>query len=151
MLTCVQRIGHGAWPPSDVDGTVDQVGVSRTGLVVRLCCNGNLEFLDVRSVVDRAQGFLLPVGHRPALAGLASYTRLGRIRAVFWGLAYGFGAPPDHVRFEAATLRFCRSVDVVPRRLSPDYWIAGAEGVFASAALLSGARETTKVVLPDRW
>lgn len=118
---------------------------------MELRLSGGLAFLDVRSHVDSAQGFLLPVSHRPVLAGLSSFTRWGRLHAVYWALAYGLGEIPEVVRFEASTLRYRRSVEVRPDPVGGDCWVAAADGVFGSAALLTGGYETHRVPLADRW
>ena len=145
----MHRTPFGGSPAPDLDAA--RGGLAQARLVVELRQVGGSAFLAVRSRVDPAQDFLLPVAHRPVLAGLSSYTRLGRWHAVYWAFAYGLGRVPQKVRFEAATLRYQRSVEVRPDPVGGDCWVAAAEGVFGSAALLAGGRETCRVPLADRW
>jgi len=151
-LCDVHRRGFGGDLAHDAGGAVaGRVVLARARLAVELRLSGGLAFLDVCSGVDSAQGFLLPVSHRPVLAGVSSYTRLGRLHAVYWALAYGIGEIPEVVRFEAATLRYRRSVEVRPDLMGGDCWVAAADGVFGSAALLTAGCETHRVPLADRW
>lgn len=125
---------------------------SQAHLEVELRQDGPLRFLLVRSRIDLAQAYLLPV---PALGvvGLAQHTRLGRLHALHWGLAYGRSAAGAEcaVRFEDSARPQWRAATVRQRRLADDCWVADAEGVFDTAVLLAGDDRTCRVRLADRW
>ena len=110
-------------------------------------------FLAVRSRIDPSQSFLLPARHRPTLSGLSVHTRLKRIHALYWGLAYGFGdlGQDAVVRFEPDPRRGGRRVDVAPQSLGHHYWVADAEGIFSSVAMLVGEQEAGRTQLADHW
>jgi len=122
-------------------------------VVVELRRDRGLPFLDVRSRVDANQSLLLPLGHRPTVSGLSLHTRLGRVHALYWGLAYGSGQLPGPalVRFESGTLRYRTAVDAQPHQLDGQYWVVAAEGVFATATLVVGDHETERVRLAVCW
>lgn len=130
-----------------------RVALKATGLVVELRQDGDLQFLDVQSRIDPRQDFLLPVPPRPAFAGLSMHTRMGRLHAVCWGLVYGSSPLPDagRVRFEADTLRYRQVAEVPVHRVSERCWVAGAEGVFSTAVLLTPDIEVGRVRLTSRW
>jgi hypothetical protein len=109
--------------------------------------------LDVSSLVDPRHTFLLPVPASPALDGLSLASRLGHMYAVEWGVVYGSGRlPPDAlVTFSTGTLRFRRTVSVAPLRLAEDCWLAEAEGLFTTAAVVVDGVETARTALMDRW
>jgi len=120
-------------------------------LVAQVREDRGLLFLDLRSSLDPAQSFLLSVGHRPVLAGISSFTRLGAVHARCWGLAFGVGKLPDDavVRFESGTLRYETTAESAVLRLSRDCWVADAEGVFTRAVLLVGG-EHVRVPLTEQ-
>jgi len=91
------------------------------------------------------------VGHRPVLAGISSFTRLGAVHARCWGLAFGVGKLPDDavVRFESGTLRYETTAESAVLRLARDCWVADAEGVFTRAVLLVGG-EHVRVPLTEQ-
>lgn len=129
------------------------VHLVRSRLSVQLSEQGDLRFLEVHSRLDPEQCLLLPIGHRPELAGLSMYTRLGWIHSICWGLAYGFGELGEQAvaRFRTDTLRYRVSVDARPRRLGDDLWLADVEGVFDSVALLVGDRTVRRAPLAESW
>lgn len=127
--------------------------VSRARLLVEVCHDRGLRFLSVRSKVAD-QSFLLPLGHRPALAGLSMVSRLGRLSGLCWALAYGVGELPAcaRVRFATDTLRYRRCCEVPALRLDDQVWVSDAEGLFSNATLLAGGDTPTRVVaLAGRW
>lgn len=131
------RLGLGRVP--DVATAVGHsIVLGRSQLVAQVCEDRGLVFLDLRSSLDPAQSLLLSLGHRPVLAGISSFTRLGAVHARCWGLAFGVGKLPDHavVRFESGRLRYETRAESAVRRLSRDCWVADAEGVFSRAVLL---------------
>jgi hypothetical protein len=109
--------------------------------------------LDVSSLVDRRHTFLLPVPPGSGLDGLSLASRLGRMHAVEWGLAYGSIRLPSgaSVTFSPGTLRFCRTVEVAPVVLAEDCWLAEAEGLFTTAAVVVDGVETARTALMDHW
>ncbi len=136
----------------DMATDVGQVAVlGRSQLVVQVCVDRGLLFLDVRSRLDPAQSFLLSVGHRPILAGISSFTRLGAVHARCWGLAFGVGRLPDDavIRFESGTLRYETTAESGVHRLARDCWVADAEGVFTRAVLRVGD-EQVRVPLTEQ-
>lgn len=110
-----------------------------------------MEFLHVQSLLDPAQNFLLPVAHRPALAGLSGFAAVGRVNAVYWALAYGLGEPPDEVNFESNALRYRREVVFTPNPITDDCWVAAGDGVFTTATAVVGDHVTQRVGLADHW
>ncbi len=152
-LSVVHSRGLDAEPASvgGITGPVRYVMLPRVRLVVGLRRSAGVEFLDVKSLADPAQNLLLPVAHRPVVAGLSCFTAVGRFHAVYWALAYGLGEPPDGVRFESGTLRYRREVDVAPNPVADGCWVAAAEGVFTTATVLVGNHATHRVRLADRW
>jgi hypothetical protein len=130
-----------------------QIKLAAARLVVELHQDGELLFLDVRSVLDPRQAFLLPLPAPPAIDGLGLFTRLGRLHALPWGLAYGAGTLPAGavVSFSSDTLRFRRSATASPVQLGELAWAAVAEGDFRTAATVVNGVETARVVLADRW
>jgi hypothetical protein len=127
------------------------LGASR--LVVELHDDGALPYLDVRSMLDPSQAFLLPLPAPPAIDGLAMSTHLGRLYDVTWGIAWGSGVPPEGcvVTFSSDALRFRRSVQAVPQVVSDRCWVAWAEGVFSTAATVVNGVETARVPLATRY
>ncbi len=125
----------------------------KSRLSVQLCEEGGLPFLEAKSRLDPDQSFLLPISQRPALSGLSLFTRLGRIHSLCWALAYGCGELAEHTaaRFESDTLRYRVGVEVAPRRLCDDVWLADVDGVFDSVALLVGDRTIQQVRLAGSW
>ncbi len=79
------------------------------------------------------------------------HTRLKRIHALYWGLAYGFGDLDQDavVRFEPDPRRRGPRVDVAPQSLGHHYWVADAEGIFSSVAMLVGDQEAGNTQLAD--
>ncbi len=141
----------GPSPVGGISGSVGSVLLPTAHLVVELHRQAGVEFLHVQSLVDPAQNFLLPVAHRPALAGLSGFTKVGRVHAVYWALAYGLGEPPDGVHFESGALRYRREVVVTPNPIIDDCWVAAGGGVFTTAMALVGDDVTQCVGLADRW
>ena len=127
--------------------------LSKARLFVELHDDGTLPYLDVRSVLDPTQVFLLPLPTPPAINGLALETRLSRLVDVSWGFAWGTGVPPGDttVVFSTDSLRFRRTTRVVPQVLSDRCWVADAEGVFTSAATVVNGVETARVQLANRY
>ena len=87
--------------------------------MVRLRDDRELTHVEVRDRLEPRQPLLLALGHRPVLEGIASRTRIGRVRALCWGLAFGVGElPPEAVvGFESCTLRFCTAAAARVSRL----------------------------------
>jgi hypothetical protein len=145
---------RGAERRPGVDGRLD-AGAARVGsfLVVEVCRDEGLTFLDVRSRVDPFRACLLSLGHQPTLAGLCVEIRLSRIAGLYLALAYGVGPLPERplVRFDTATLRYRRTVDAVPQPVSADVWFAEAEGTFATASLLRDDQTIARTGLTDYW
>lgn len=115
--------------------------------------DGGLSYLQVRSLIDREQMFLLPVVPGPGFDGLALHTNLGRLHAIHWGLAWGAGSLPAGaaVRFSSDALRFRRSVTVAPQPLGADAWVADAEGLFTTATTVVAGIDTARTQLAGRW
>ncbi|MGZ6793381.1 MAG: hypothetical protein ACXVFV_10550 [Mycobacteriales bacterium] len=122
-------------------------------LVVELHEGGPLDHLDVRSAVDPAQALLLPLPVPPAIDGISLETRLSRLYALPWALAYGRGVLPAGavVAFSTGSLRFRRTVRSTPVQLSQGCWVADAEGLFATAAVVVDGVVTTRAALADHW
>jgi hypothetical protein len=120
-----------------------QVTLVPSILVVEAIEEDRLLFLEVRSRVDPTQALLLAVSHRPVLAGIASFTALGRVHAMCWALAFGVGNLPEgaQVRFESGTLRHARTAVSAVHRMAHQCWVADAEGVFTRVALVIGGEE----------
>ena len=127
--------------------------LTESRLMVELHDDGGLCYLDVRSLIDPEQMFLLPLTPGPGIDGLAMHTNLGRVHALYWGLAWGAGTLPAHasVVFSSDGLRFRRTVPATPRPLGPEGWVADAEGAFASAATVVAGVETARTQLAERW
>lgn len=138
-------------PASGISGQVRSVLLPSAHLVVELHRQPDVEFLHVQSLVDPGQNFLLPVAHRPVLAGLSGFTAFSRLHALYWALAYGVGEPPEGVRFESGTLRYRRQVLTAPHQVAGDCWVAVGDGVFTTATALVGDVATHCVGLADRW
>jgi hypothetical protein len=130
-----------------------QVALRAARLVVELHDDGSLPYLDVRSVLDPSQTFLLPIPTPPAIDGLAMSTRLGRLYDLSWGLAWGAGVPPEGctVSFSSDSLRFRRTVHSTPQVLADRCWVADAEGVFTTATTVVHGVETARVPLALRY
>ena len=130
-----------------------QVALASARLVVELHEDGAVAYLDVRSVLDPGQAFLLPLPSPPAIDGLAMSTRLGRLHDLSWGLAWGSGVPPEGcvVSFSSDSLRFRRNTEVVPQVMADRCWIACAEGVFSTAATVAHGVETARIPLAHRY
>ena len=112
-----------------------------------------MSFLEVRSEIDPAQHFLLPLPSPPEIDGLAVPTRLGRLHALYWSLAFGTGtlSKGSLVRFQTDGIRYRRTVDVAPNQLGEQCWVAEAQGAFSTAATVAAEIETARVHLADRW
>ena len=123
------------------------------GLAVELRTEPGLRYLDVRSLLDPEQSFLLPLPSPPAIEGLALTTRLSRVHGLPWALAWGKGTPPEGcaVVFSSDSLRFRRSARVVPQLLGDEGWVAAVEGVFSSATTVVAGVETAHVLLANRY
>ena len=130
------------------------VRLRQSRLIVALCMEGDSEYLLVQSGVDREQSFVLPLRDEPLCGGLSLHTRVGRLHALYWGLAYGAG-PLDstaQLRFEPDPVRRRAPVQGVIHPLADGrWWVADADGIFAQAVLsISGAGDTV-IPLSDRW
>lgn len=130
-----------------------QQTLTKARLLVELHEDGDLPYLDVRSLLDPAQIFLLPLPTPPAISGLALNTRLSRLVDISWGFAWGTGVPPTDttVVFSTDSLRFRRTARVAAQLLGDRCWVADAEGVFTSAATVVNGVETTRVQLATRY
>ena len=80
------------------------------------------------------------------------HSRLGRIHARYWALAFGSTALPAAatVSFSTDSLRFRRTVTSIPQQLGEHCWVADAEGVFSTAATVVDGVETARIVLATR-
>lgn len=108
-------------------------------------------YLIAQSQIDPAQSYLLSLtGTR--ICGLTQYTALGRIHALYWAMAYGVGPIPaaSVIRFDSGTSRYRSTVEVTPMLLAADYWVADAEGIFATAALIHAGEEIARTELAAR-
>jgi hypothetical protein len=130
-----------------------QLLLTEARLRVELHQDESLDYLYVRSLLDPAQVYLLPLPEPPAIEGLALTTTIGRLHEVPWALAYGSGRLPEHsvVHFSTDTLRWRRTVKAEPRQLGERCWVAALEGAFASAATVTAGVETARVQLSTRW
>jgi hypothetical protein len=130
-----------------------QVVLTESRLLVELHDDGGLCYLDVRSLIDREQMFLLPLTPGPGIDGLAMHTNLGRLHALYWGLAWGAGTLPvgASVRFSSDALRFRGTAEVTPRQLGSEAWVADAEGTFTSATTVVSGIDTARTQLAERW
>ena len=119
------------------------VGLVRSRLRVQSYEDRGVVFLDVQSDLDPRQSFLLPLAHRPVLAGVASFTPVGRMHAVCWALAYGVGVVPvdAFVRFGSDRLRYATTLTSAVHQLAPGCWVADAVGVFNTAVLVAGSEQ----------
>lgn len=139
-------------PLGAISGPVGSVSLPVAHLVAELHRQSGVEFLHVQSSVDPAQDFLLPVAHRPAVAGLSGFTAVGRVHAVYWALVYGVGEPPDEVLLASgAALRWRREVVLTPIPVTDDCWVAASDGLFTTATIFVGDHVTHHVGLADRW
>lgn len=122
-------------------------------LSVELCRDEELAYLYVRSLLDRTQVFLLPLPQPPAIQGLALATTFGRVHALPWALAYGAGLLSDRcvIAFGSDSLRWRRTVNATPQRLGEGCWVAAVEGVFTTAAAVTGGVEAARVQLATHW
>jgi len=143
------REGRG-WPVTTLTG--DSVLLGHSQLSLRLAERRGIAVLEVRSRVDAGQCFHVPLDGRSVLAGLRSFTRLGRVHALSWALAFGVGPLPlgATVRFESGTLRHATSAETPAHLLARGCWVADARGVFARATLLAPGHEALTVPLDDR-
>lgn len=133
--------------------TTAQLGLPVARLTVGLRDEQGTPFLAVQSTVDPQQGFLLPLATAPVCAGLGLLTRLGRLHALYWGLAYGVGpvGPATRVRFETARLRYATSCEVPVHALGAGCWVAEAGGTYDRVVLLEHGVEVAAAPLADRW
>lgn len=130
------------------------VALDAVPLTVQLRRAGVVLYLDVRSPIDPSQTFLLSLGCEPLFAGIAWWTPLGRIHALYWGLVYGRGELPagSVVRFDAFGPCAHAAAVVAPVPLGEGCWVATAEGVFTGAAVVSGSGdEVARTALSERW
>jgi hypothetical protein len=120
---------------------------------VELHEDGELRYLDARSLIDPSQYFLLPLPVPPRIDGIAMATRLSRAFDLPWALAWGEGVPPEGctVEFSSDTLRFRRTASCRPQVLGEACWVADAEGVFTTAATVVAGVETARVPLSTRY
>jgi hypothetical protein len=130
-----------------------QLLLTDSRLMIELHEDHGLSYLQVRSLIDPQQMFLLPVVPAPGFDGLALHTNLGRLHAIHWGLVWGAGTLPAGatVRFSSDALRFRRTVTVTPRPLGGEAWVADAEGVFTSATTVVAGIDTARTQLAERW
>ena len=102
-------------PP--VVGSPVAAGGSR--LMVRLRDEEELADVEVRDRIRPGQPLLVALRHRPVLDGVCRYTRIGRVHALCWRLAFGVGElPPEAVvGVESGTRRFCAAAEARVSRL----------------------------------
>lgn len=152
----------GSWSGQAVPGRAGEqptrqdlvrVQLPSSRLLVTLHEGGPLEYLDVRSTVDPAQALLLPLPVPPAIDGISLETRLSRLYALPWALAYGRGVLPAgaSVAFSTGTVRFRRTVRSSPVQLGQGCWVADVEGLFATAAVVVDGVVTARAALADHW
>jgi len=88
-------------------------------LMVRLRHQGERADVEARDSIRPGRPLLVALGHRPVLDGVYRYTRIGRVHARYWRLAFRVGEllPPDAVvRFESGTRRFCAAAEATRTR-----------------------------------
>ena len=119
------------------------------GLVVTALEDEGVVFVEGRDRLDSRTAFLVGVTHRPVVEGFSSFTRLGRVHARCWAVAFGVGqlAQSACVRFEAGTLRHATAAEAAIHGLPHDCWFTAAEGVFTTAALLVDGEERARTRL----
>jgi hypothetical protein len=107
------------------------------------------ELLNIRSLMDPRQAYLVSLPAAPAIDGLARATPLSRLCTLTWGIAFGSTSLPPQatVRFAMSSVRYRRSVVAVPQLLGKHAWIADAEGDFNTATLVVDGVETARTAL----
>lgn len=115
--------------------------------------DGEVRYLEARSLIDPGQCFLLPLPVPPRIDGLAMATRLSRAFDLPWALAWGSGLPPEGctVEFSSDSLRFRRTASSPAQAVGDTCWVADAEGVFTTAATVVAGVETARVPLSARY
>lgn len=129
------------------------VFLRRSHLQVELRCVSGTDYFDVRSRVDRRQNFLLPLRPEPLCGGLALFSRLGRLHAEYWSMAYGLRSDGDYpqVRFQRPSAGLSGAVDVEATPIGDRWWVADARGLYAYAALRLDDVELARTELADAW
>ena len=135
------------------DAVPNRVFLHRSHLVVELRSAAGTDYLDVRSRVDRRQGFLLPLRAVPLCGGLSLFSRLGRLHAEYWSMAYGQRLDGDLpvVRFEKVPAPGARFAEVSALPIGDRWWVADATGLFGRVALRREERDLARTELADRW
>lgn len=139
-------------PMAAAGGASRAVALTSSRLLVQAVDDHGTVFLEAHDRSDSTRSFLLALAHRPVIEAISSFTPLGRMHAICWGLAFGVGSPSPgaQVRFESGTLRHATMSVCVVRPLADDCWVADAEGVFGSAVLLEDGQERARTWLAPR-
>lgn len=149
----LRRVSHEGFSPRGQRDTALRVqppaALAAGGLFVTARADRDAVFVEGWDPLDLRTSFLIGVMHAPVVEGFSSFTRLGRIHARCWAVAFGVGQLPQSacVRFEAGTLRHATAAAAAIHRLPHDCWFAAAEGVFTTAALLVDGHERARTHL----
>jgi len=109
--------------------------------------------LHVQSLVDNQQRYVLPLRPELLCGGLALYTKLGRLHAIFWSIAYGVGpiSRSDVISFSTDQLRYRETTNTAPIPVGDSAWAAAVHGSYTSAGFHRGGVELASVRLAGWW
>ena len=109
--------------------------------------------LHVQSLVDDRQSYVLPIRPELLCGGLACYTKLGRLHAIYWSIAYGVGpiSRSDVISFSTDQLRYRVTTNIAPIPVGDSAWVAAAHGSYTSAGFHRGGVELASVRLAGWW
>ena len=105
--------------------------------------------LHVHSLVDDQQRHVLPLRPELLCGGLALYTKLGRLHAIYWSIAYGVGplSRSDVISFSTDQLRYRETTNIAPIPMGDRCWVAAVHGSYTSAGFHRGGVELASVGL----
>lgn len=109
--------------------------------------------LHVQSLVGDQQSYMLPLRPKLLCGGLARHTKLGRLHAIYWSIAYGVGpiSTSDVIAFSTDQLRYRETTNIAPIPVGDSAWAAAVHGSYTSARFHRGGVELARVRLTGWW
>lgn len=127
---------------------IDQVRLPAAQLTAEVHRNKDVDYLRLHHRHDLTRDLLLPLRPDPLCGALARFTRLGRLHALYWTLAYGFGSAHRVSLDFSSPTRFGRDAHIDARVLGDRYWIADVEGLYEHVEMMLDRTCSHRLTIP---